>query len=134
MDDIFSEVKKYSSIKVADPNGISNERIFEMLPTGWHDLYIVFRSACNLIDPSSKVISVEIRKGTLFIKMDVISPVIRWLTDGLAKESTKQCMFTPHTVGVRRKSVKGWPCLSTPLWLEYANIIPETEWETNESD
>jgi hypothetical protein len=133
MDDVLTKVRHYINVKkMTNENGISLEEALEMIPPGYHQIYKLF--FVEMLRLGAVVISIEIKKSVLFTKtnkMDFLP--VKWLVDGLAKESTRWCMLTPGIRGSRRKLVKGWPCLSTPLWLEYANEIPESEWEINGS-
>ena len=134
LDNILTEVQKYMWVnKVVDPMGIDLERALKIIPPGYHKIYCMF--AVEMHRLGALVISIEIKKSVLFTqtnRMDFLP--VKWLVDGLAKESTRWCMLTPDTRGRRRKLAKGWPCLSTPLWIAYANEIPETEWEADEPE
>jgi len=134
MDNIVEIVQKYCHIgKIVEPNGIDLPTALEIIPPGYCKIYSLF--AGEMLRIGAVVISIETKKSVLFTqsnKMDYLP--VKWLVDGLAKESTRWCMLTPGIRGRRRKLVKGWPCLSTPLWIEYANAIPDTEWEEDNAD
>ena len=129
---LYEQVQEYLQRK-AD-SGINAVTLMAVLPPGWQHLGNVYCRAVTAL--GGWIDTLEVQQGILrvhsrlvptnYTNMDVVS-ALKWLDDGVAKSSSQICMVSGKR-GTRQKKAQGWPCLSTQLWIEYANEMPEKDW------
>lgn len=105
-----------------------DENFLERVPPGWKNLIKMYYDAVILI--GGMPVRWSIKKGLFRPEANPKeNPVLGWLSNGVAKASSKICMISGN-FAIRRKSAKGWPCIEWSLWIEYSNEMPEGEWLT----
>jgi hypothetical protein len=96
------------------------------IPDGWANLWFEYVDAVGKLQGEVKFWRIE--RGILRTKSDGrVGGAFHWIDDGVAKSSSRICIVSGYP-GIRRKKARGWPCLSTQLWIEYANEMPEQDW------
>lgn len=121
------QVEKALTFFIESSSGIQESDIKENVPPGWLDIAIPFHSTINML--KGKVIRMSVQKGLLRAEIEPpqspeLAIISKWLRNSLARESALTCMITGNR-GYRRKDYNGWPCLSTPILIEYANELTE---------
>ena len=102
--------------------------IIEWLPPGWHVL--VHRMFDFLSVYPGGIVGVWVSRGRLILNgVDFKYPqhnFVNRVAHTIAGDSASICMISGQA-GIRRKSVRGWPCLSHHAYISYLNEAPSQD-------
>lgn len=119
-------INEYITVNLIGPN-ISFDEIYNKFPPGWKSNIEVLQHMSNLTN--STVAFASIFRGFLMIKFanpdETLQTAMNFMAKGAMLNARHKCMIVPGARGMRRRGIKGLPCVSDTIFLKYVNQLTD---------
>lgn len=125
---LYDDVQNYLKLNSYKEEGFTREDALQVTPVGLHKLVNMLFDFLAVYE--AKVVRLYVMYGLLkFVVYDARFPEANYaqrIAHSITAQTARICIFTGVRT-FRRKHIKGWPCLNTPLYVQYLNEAVERE-------